>query len=140
MAERVGVLMVVEAWIAPETWSGPAIVEDAEEMKPPYKLERFATDNVEDAETGAETWSEPAIVEEPTEIKRPDKVERPDTDKEEFKTAVPATVKVELADNGPATFKFALIVDEALEINPERLAKPPTVTIEEAEKFSRSER
>ena len=40
---------VEEAWRLPETWRELAIVDDAEDTKPPYKLDRFATSKVEEA-------------------------------------------------------------------------------------------
>ena len=37
------------------------------------------------------------------------------------------------ADSGPATWSEPVTVEEALEINPERFAKPPTLKVEEAD-------
>ena len=42
-------------------------------------------------------------------------------------------VAVEEAFNPPVKIKVLLIVEEELEINPERLAKPPTFKVEEAD-------
>ena len=60
----------------------------------------------------------PATVEEPVEIYP-------------AKLASPPTFKVEEALSAPVTFKVEAMVEEALEINPERLESPLTLRVEE---------
>ena len=37
-----------DAWIFPATWKGPLIVEEACEINPPVRVERLATNKVEE--------------------------------------------------------------------------------------------
>ena len=70
-------VMEEEACKAPAICKGPAIVEEAEEISPVFKLAKPATDKVLEAETGPETFNELAIVEEPRAIKPPRLVNLP---------------------------------------------------------------
>jgi hypothetical protein len=106
------------------------MVEDAEEIKPPVKVERLATDKVEEADNGPETLSWAVIVEEPTEIYPPDKVARLVTNKVFSKTEAPVTFKVEEDRKMPETWRLEEIVEEAEEIKPPRkLANPVWVIV-----------
>ena len=101
----------------PATCRVPAIVEEAEEMKPPVRVERLVTPRVLAVKV-EEAFNPPvmvrllAMVEEALEInplRRLAKLE---------KALIPPTVKVEEAFNGPAIWRLPAIVEEAEEIKP----------------------
>lgn len=69
--------IVEEALSTPLTKRFEEIVEEAEEIKPPTKVERLATDKVEEADNGPVTFKELEMVEEPLTIKPPRSVNLP---------------------------------------------------------------
>src|SRR3989338_2307689 len=79
-----------EAWRLPEIWRVEVIVEEAEEINPPYWDANPPTLKVEEAWSTPATWRLPATVEEAAEIKAPSSF------------ANPPTLKVEEACNTPA--------------------------------------
>ena len=131
---KVTVIVVVakemeeEAWRLPRIWRGADTVEEAEEINPPVKLDKpvtprvEATVKVEEALIPPATWRLPVMVDDPTEIKAP------------FKLARLATLKVDEALTGPETLSWAVTVEEPLEINPDKLANPPTFKVEDADR------
>lgn len=119
--------------MAPETCNVPATEEEALEIKPPAKVERFSTLNVEEAEIGAETCKGPEIVDDPVMmapfptvsmpvVEALDKVVCPVTLKLEERIVAPSTVKVPYNLELPPTNK----VLEALSC-PETLKSEETV-------------
>jgi hypothetical protein len=76
---------------------------------------------VEEALKTPLTCSWPATVEDPVEIYPPVKEAKPDTD------------KVDEAESGPLTFKLLEKVEEAVEINPEKVESPETFKVLVAE-------
>src|SRR3989344_588973 len=105
---------VEEALKGPETLSPPKTEEEAVERKPPWRVERFLTNNVLEAFRAPDSCSPPTMEEEAVERKPPPSVER----------LVPVTVNTpptstELeADTGPWMFRFFVKVEEAVEREP----------------------
>src|SRR3989344_5726661 len=105
---------VEEAWSAPLICSGPAMVDEPEEIEPPVKLARLATVRVEEA------WSAPLICSGRAMVDEPEEIEPP------VKLARLATVRVEEACKPPATWRLPATVEEAWAINPPETVKAKT--------------
>ena len=132
-------------------------MEEAEDMKPPYKLDKLATDNVLEAESVPANCRELEIVEEAVEINPPDNVDKPVipkvptaltlpavailpvtavivavplTFKSLYKLVTPVTAKVEEAAKSPEIFKRLAIVEDAVEINPVKVESASACKVE----------
>jgi len=111
------VVAVDEAFNPPVRTKVPLIVEEALEINPPPKVERFKTDKVEEA-LRAPVVNGPTTVEEAVEIKPALVVRRPLIPKVETAVEEATEIKPAFMVVRPLTLNAATAVEEALEIKP----------------------
>src|SRR3989344_5437301 len=115
---------VDDALRLPTTLSDEAMEEEAEEMRPPVRVESDATNSDDDAFKLPETFKLDATVEEAEEINPPVKVDRL------------FTSSVVDAFNAPVTWRPLLMEDEAFEMKPPvRVESPVIRSVPEEETF-----
>ena len=112
-------MRVDEMVVGPEMETFPAKEDEAEEMKPPVRVERLLTRSVLDAFNAPATCNPALMLDDAAEIKPPVKVERPES------------VALEFTVRTPETWRPAVTVDDAEEINPlVRVARSETPSVE----------